>query len=116
MHSSTIKRWLALALLVALSGCVGLQAAEAQAQEAAQRKPKVKVTPTYPELARRMHVAGSVKMQVVIAPSGAVKTATAIGGHPLLIDAAMDAIKRWKYEPSSQETTTVVEFRFNPGN
>jgi len=37
-----------------------------------------------------------------------------VGGHPVLANAALEALKKWKYEPSSEETTGVVEFHFDP--
>ena len=81
------------------------------------RKVKSKVAPIYPELAKRMNVTGAVKLQVTVLPNGTVKTAKVIGGHPLLVDPAMEAVKKWKYEPGGEETTSVVEFHFdNNGN
>jgi TonB family protein len=86
-----------------------------QAQdEKAERKIKVQVAPVYPELARRMAVTGSVKVQVTIAPGGAVKQTKLVGGHPLLVDPVLDAVKRWKYEPGPLETVQVVEVKFTP--
>lgn len=83
--------------------------------EDSPRKVKNRVTPTYPELARRFNAAGTVKIQVVVAPNGSVKTTKVVGGHPLLAGAAEEAVKKWKYEPAPEETTTVVEFNFAPG-
>jgi hypothetical protein len=37
-----------------------------------------------------------------------------LGGHPILVNAAMDALKKWKFEPASEETTGTVEFKFRP--
>jgi len=76
------------------------------------RAVKSKVTPSYPELAKRMNVNGAVKVELVVAPNGSVKTAKAIGGHPLLIDAAVAAAKQFKYE-AGEETKEVVEFKFS---
>jgi TonB family protein len=81
---------------------------------AADRAIKSKVTPIYPELARKMAVSGSVKVEVTIAPNGSVKNVKVIGGHPLLVDAAVDAVKRFKYETAPEETTQIVEFKFSP--
>ncbi len=83
-------------------------------QEEAARKLKSQVAPTYPELARKMNITGVVKVQVTIAPNGSVKTVKLVGGHPLLANAAMDTVKKWRYEPAKDETTTVVEFHFDP--
>ena len=76
------------------------------------RKIKSKVSPQYPELARKMNVTGSVKLELVIAASGQVKSVKALGGHPLLIDAAQNAVKQWRYEPGP-EGTELVEIRFS---
>lgn len=100
-------------LLAALAGLAALNPVSAFAQDEA-RKVKSRVTPIYPELAKKMNVAGTVKVEVTIAANGAVKSTHVIGGHPLLVDAAVDAVKRWKYEPGPDETTQVVEFKFNP--
>jgi len=76
------------------------------------RKVKTKVAPAYPQLARNMHIVGTVRVVVVITPAGAVKSVKALGGHPVLVESVLDAVKRWKYESGPQETTTVVEFKF----
>ena len=76
------------------------------------RKVKTKVSPQYPELARKMNISGSVKLELLVAANGQVKTVKTLGGHPLLIDAAQNAVKQWKYEPG-QEGTELVEIRFN---
>jgi TonB family protein len=75
------------------------------------RKIKSRVNPQYPELARKMNVSGSVKLELVIAANGQVKSVKPLGGHPLLIDAAQNAVKQWRYEPGA-EGTEVVEIRF----
>jgi len=78
------------------------------------RKLKSKVVPSYPELARRMKITGVVKVQIVIAPNGTVKETKLVGGHPLLANSVLDATRKWRYEPSSQETTEDLQFRFDP--
>ena len=79
----------------------------------AKRKVKSRTTPSYPELARRMNVSGKVKIEVVIAPDGRVKTTRVVGGHPLLVQSCQDALKEWKFVASSEETTQIVEFDFH---
>jgi len=86
----------------------------AHAQEEINRKIKTKVQPGYPELARRMNISGTVKLQIVVAPNGTVKNSKVVGGHPLLATAATDAVKKWRFESAAEETTGLVEFRFNP--
>jgi TonB family protein len=61
-----------------------------------------------------MNITGVVKILVTVSPNGSVKDAKLVGGHPLLANAALDAVKRWRYEAGPEETTGIVEFRFNP--
>jgi TonB family protein len=84
------------------------------AQEELTRKVKSKVAPTYPDIARRMNITGTVKVVVVVAANGNIKNTKVMGGHPLLVNAAVDALKKWKFEPASDETTGTVEFKFSP--
>jgi protein TonB len=111
------KRALAVALYLLLGvGAfnVVLSSTPAFAQDELSRKVKSKVNPLYPEIARRMNIAGTVKVSVVVTPSGTVRSTKVLGGHPLLVSAAMDALKKWKFEPASEESTGVVEFKFEP--
>ena len=57
-----------------------------------------------------------VRVQVVISPSGSVKETKVIGGHPILVTAAVDAVKKWEFDPASAETTGTLEIKFDPGN
>lgn len=81
---------------------------------AGARAIKSKVTPVYPEIARRMNISGTVKLQVTIAPDGSVKTVKPLGGHPLLIDSAVNAVKSWKYESAKDETVELINIVFSP--
>jgi protein TonB len=73
-----------------------------------------KVQPAYPDLARKMNIAGTVKIQVVVASNGIVKGAHVVGGHPVLANAALDAAKKWRFEPAAEETSGVIDFKFEP--
>jgi TonB family protein len=86
----------------------------ATAQNELTRKAKTKVMPAYPDLARRMNITGTVKVLVVVAPNGSLKDTKIVGGNPLLVNAAMDALKKWKFEPADSESTGTVEFKFQP--
>jgi TonB family protein len=77
------------------------------------RKVIKQVTPVYSEIARRANLSGTVKVEVTIALNGAVKSAKLVGGHPLLADSALEAVKNWKYEPAAAESVTIVVFNFN---
>jgi TonB family protein len=89
------------------------QAGNAQ-QEEISRKAKSKVQPVYPELARKMNLSGTVKLQVVVMPNGAVKDAHIVGGHPVLANAALEAVKKWRFEAASVESTGIVDIKFEP--
>ncbi len=81
-----------------------------------KRKVKVKISPSYPDIAKRMSVTGKVKIEVIITPDGRVRSTRVIGGHPLLVQACEDAVKEWKFFPGPEETTQVVEFDFHGSN
>jgi TonB family protein len=108
------KSFVLVAALTAVFASFG--APSVSAQDALDRKVKSKVSPIYPELARKMNLAGVVKLEVVVAPSGVVKETKVIGGNPILVNAAVDAVKRWKFETASDESVGVVEFKFEPSN
>jgi TonB family protein len=95
-----------------LAMALGLGVANLQAQEG--RKVLSNPVPTYPEVARKLHLAGTVKVQVVIGADGRIKETSFIGGHPLLVNSVEDALKNWKYAPASAETTKQLEFNFHP--
>ena len=115
MSLRAMRRWLCGALLglAAISTVVHPVPGYAQ-QEELTRKVKNKVQPVYPEIARRMSITGTVRVAVVVTPNGTLKSSKVVGGHPLLINAAMDALKRWKFEPAAEESSGIVEFKFQP--
>ena len=104
------KRLLAGAALVVLGGVFAN--GQTTVVEEGKRKAKNKVNPTYPELARRMNIGGKVKIEVVIAPDGHVKSSRVLGGHPVLVQPCMDAVKEWRFESAPEETIQVIEFNF----
>jgi TonB family protein len=57
------------------------------------------VPPDYPSLAAVAHIQGRVSLGLTIAPDGSVTQLRAISGHPMLLPAALDAVRRWKYQP-----------------
>jgi outer membrane biosynthesis protein TonB len=69
------------------------------------RKIVTRISPQYPSLARSMNLQGSVKADVV-------KSVEIKGGHPLLVQAAQNALRGWKWEPAPHETHEVVELKF----
>jgi TonB family protein len=78
----------------------------------AGRKIKKRVIPEYPQLAYRLHVQGAARVEFTVTPEGAVKDVHELGGHPLLIEALVQAVKQWKYEPAPKETLVAVKAIF----
>ena len=78
-----------------------------------QRKILNKVTPQYPELARQMNLAGTVKLAVTVAANGSAKFVQTVGGNPVLLKAAQGAIYKWKWAPAAQESKELVELRIH---
>jgi TonB family protein len=103
----------AMAIAAGLS-VIGLKGQEAQGEIV--RRAKSKVAPVYPELARKMNITGTVKVEVVVAPNGSVKDAKVVGGHPVLATAALEAVKKWRFEPTALESSGIVDFKFEPRN
>jgi protein TonB len=75
------------------------------------------VQPTYPQMARIAHIQGDVILQATISKTGTIEGLHGVSGHPILIQAAMDAVKQWKYrpyilngDPVEVETTIKVQF------
>ena len=93
--------------------------ASAQQDESAEtvkRKIRTRAVPEYPALAKELKVAGKVKIEATIAADGHVTATKAVGGSPLLINSAIEALKKWRFEPAAKESTEVIEFDFNGQN
>lgn len=102
-----------MGMALVLAGLLGMPPC-VHSQDAAQekRKARSKVMPEYPALAKQMNVTGKVKIEAVITPDGRVINTRVIGGSPLLVNAAIDALKKWKFEPGPNVTTETLEFEF----
>jgi TonB family protein len=87
--------------------------AQETSTDAAKRKVKTRVVPDFPVLAKQMNVTGKVKIEVTISPDGHVTSTKVVGGSPLLVGAALDALKKWRFEAAPKESTEIIEFNFN---
>jgi TonB family protein len=85
-----------------------------QAQTPQERKVVEKIDPVYPMLAKRTNVRGVVKLEVEVRANGIVKAVKVVGGNPVLLDAATDAVRKWKFEATPAETTETVRVSFEP--
>jgi len=77
-----------------------------------ERKVSSRVLPNYPELAKKMHIRGIVRVEAVVRANGSVKSTRVLGGNPVLVDAAIDAVGKWKFETAQNETTEVLQVAF----
>jgi TonB family protein len=107
-----IRVCLILGILLLLSGATvrvqsqdGAQPAQAaaasviiQANEAEQNLIK-KVPPVYPPLARQVRIQGKIKVHALISKTGVVEAVNVVSGHPLLVQAVINAVKQWQYKP-----------------
>jgi TonB family protein len=113
------KRLLGFGLALILGGSLAAAprvSAQETSQDSAKRKVKTKTVPEYPELARQMNATGKVKIEATISADGKVTNTKVIGGSPLLVGAAQDALKKWRFEPAAKESMEVVEFDFSGHN
>lgn len=83
-------------------------------------KPVVRMEPAYPPLARQTHIQGSVIIDAILDERGNVVEMKVLSGPPLLIQSALDAVGRWKYEPTylndepvPVQLNVTVTFRLN---
>jgi len=59
-----------------------------------------RIEPTYPRLAVQARIEGTVKLHAVISPQGSIEKLRVLSGHPLLVSAAVQAVKQWRYRPT----------------
>jgi TonB family protein len=106
-----LKRWI-LALTVAAGFVAAVSGAQQTNFEEGKRRTRAKNPVVYPELARKMRISGKVKIELMIAADGHVKSARAVGGHPVLVQSCLDSVKDWKFESAPEESTQIIEFNF----
>jgi TonB family protein len=114
---SNVKRGLLLTLgLLALSLLLNSASLMAQAhdQNSSDRKVLTRVEPEYPDALKRLYIGGVVRLEVVVAPNGAVKSTKLLGGSPILGQSTMKAVKQWKYAPAASDEILTVKLEFDP--
>jgi TonB family protein len=105
---------LAIASVVFGTSFLPLKAyAQDAATDAGKRKVRIKIEPAYPATAKQMNITGRVKIEATIAADGHVVSTRVVGGSPFLVNAALGALKQWRFEPAAKESTETFEFNFN---
>ena len=110
----SLRKYAVLFVVLAAAGTAVVGVRAQQASTDIVRRVKSRMPPVYPELARKMRITGTVKLALVVSPDGSVKDAKVIGGHPVLASAALEAVKKWKFEAAAVESSGVVEIKFEP--
>jgi TonB family protein len=111
------RRLLLLAVIGASAALCVLQARASRTSAQASESPKVRaaVAPAYPPIAIAARAASDVVVEVSIDAGGNVSSATARSGHPLLQQAAIQAARRWRFEPAAKDSgarTATLTFTF----
>jgi TonB family protein len=111
------RNWLLFATISLAAACISLVPAKGRAQDTPSgdvkehggRKVKTSVKPAYPDVARQMHITGTVRLEATVAADGKVRDTRVIGGSPMLAQEATNAVRKWKYEEAPKETVETVE-------
>src|SRR6202035_2868423 len=109
--------WFLFATIALTAASITLAPAKSLAQDTPSgdvkdhggRKVKTSVKPAYPDVARRMHITGTVRLEATVAADGKVRDTRVVGGSPMLAEEASNAVKKWKYEEAAKESVEAVE-------
>lgn len=102
------------ALLVSFTVLSASIAPPAYAQKNQERKIVYQVEPEYPPDLKHAGIGGYVRLEATISSNGSVESANVTGGNPILAEAAVKAVKKWKYEPLAYQTKAKLIFHFAP--
>jgi protein TonB len=72
--------------------------------------------PEYPQLARMARIEGAVELEAVIGKDGTIEELKVLKGHPLLVNAALEAVRQWRYQPTllnGEPIEVVTEIKVN---
>jgi TonB family protein len=103
-----------LVVLVLLVHTASVSHAQTPLDAANKRRLVYRTNPAYPALARSMALGGLVRLEAVVSPDGTVKKVEPMGGHPVLSQAAANAVRQWKWEPAPAESREPVQVKFSP--
>jgi len=112
---TTIRSALAMALLMGLSATaqdVAVHVSQAEAVKAAKQR----IDPEYPPMAKQLHLEGAVQLEAHIGENGAVEEVKPLTGNAILMNAAVAAVKRWKFTPflaDGKPTKAVADMSFS---
>jgi TonB family protein len=105
--------WAGMKLVQA--GALVLMLAMALPARAESRAVKTRISPVYPEIAKRMRVSGQVRLEASVDAQGKVTEVKELSGNHTLALAAKEALMQWKFAPASSDTNETVEINFDLG-
>ena len=108
-------RYLLVLALCSICSTVALSPAQDSSSQT-KRKVVSQTVPHYPDIARRMHLTGTVKVAAIVAPDGKVKKVETLGGSPILVQAAQSSLSQWRFAPATAESREVIEIHFDEGD
>jgi len=82
----------------------------------AERQLVTRVAPAYPKDLQERSIGGTVRLKVVVAPNGSVERVELLGGNPILGEAAVNAVQKWKYAAANSKTSMEISVPFDPGH
>jgi|SRR5690242_21189375 TonB family protein len=91
-----------------------VRAAQTYENSPGERKVLSRVDPDYPVALQKLYIGGVVRVEVVVAANGSVRSLKLLGGSPILGQSSMKAIKQWKYVPAATDETLTVKIEFDP--
>jgi TonB family protein len=107
-----ILKVIAMLLAASIFGAVELQGQSSSISD--EKRPlKHLVQPSMPDLARKLNLSGTVRIEVTIAPDGTVKRTRVLGGHPVLAAEADKAAQKSTFEKGAAETVEIIDFKFS---
>ena len=108
------NRFKTLAIGISHAAAVALMLFIALPAHAGDDRPiKSRVAPVYPEIAKRMHIGGAVKLEATVDANGKVTDVKAVSGNHMLAVAAEDAVRQWKFAPGTSDSNVDVEVNFS---
>ena len=88
--------------------------ADSDQQAGGSRQLRVKIPPEYPAIAKQMNLRGAAQVEAMVGRDGTVTDVRVLGGHPLLVDALVRAVRQWKYQPAAKDSTELIRYSFEP--
>jgi TonB family protein len=103
-----------LILTLAVGAGLFTTASSGQGKGHGTRKAIEKTAPVYPEVARHNRIRGTVRLSVVVRANGTVKSTRITGGSPVLGETAMNAVRKWRFEPAPEDSIELIDILFDP--